>query len=123
MKFIILIHSNPQPWGHPTGDFIAANEGRTPQERDAGNAWFDEMLTGLSKNGELIGGGALGDPAEATLYRRSDGEAVATAGPYSETDEHLAGYFLLEVESPERAREIAEQFAAPGETAELRAMA
>lgn len=123
MKYVILIHSNPQPWGHPTGDFLTENAGRTKQERDAGNAWFDELLTGLSKTGELTGGGALGDPAQARLYRRRDGAAVATDGPYSETKEHFAGFFLLEVDSPERAHEIAEQFSGPGETVELRPMA
>ncbi len=123
MKYVILIHSNPQPWGHPTGDFLVENTGRPQQERDADNASFDELLTELSKNGELTGGGALGDPAQAHLYRRRNDEVVATDGPYSETKEHFAGFFLLDVDSPARAQEIAEQFSGPGETVELRPMA
>ncbi len=26
MKYVILIHSNPQPWGHPTSDFVAEHQ-------------------------------------------------------------------------------------------------
>jgi hypothetical protein len=25
VKFVILIHSNPRPWGHPTGDYVTEN--------------------------------------------------------------------------------------------------
>ncbi len=39
---------------------------------------------------------------------------------YSESKEHLAGFFLIDVENAERAHEIAAQFAGPGETIELR---
>ncbi|MDP3967253.1 MAG: YciI family protein, partial [Nocardioides sp.] len=43
-----------------------------------------------------------------------------TDGPYSESKEHLAGFFLIDVESHERAEEIAASFSGPGETVELR---
>ncbi|WP_433489943.1 YciI family protein [Nocardia grenadensis] len=46
--------------------------------------------------------------------------AVAGDGPYSEAKEHLAGFFLIDVETPARAEEIATVFAGPGETVELR---
>ena len=32
MKYVILIHSNPQPWGHPTGDFVAEALARPEEE-------------------------------------------------------------------------------------------
>ena len=32
MKYVILIHSNPQPWGHPTGDFIAEQKALTAEQ-------------------------------------------------------------------------------------------
>ncbi len=38
MKFVILIHSNPQPWGHPTGDFVAENQA-LPAEQRAPSMW------------------------------------------------------------------------------------
>ncbi|MDN5767012.1 MAG: YciI family protein [Humibacillus sp.] len=122
MKYVILIHSNPQPWGHPTGDYVAENLALTQEQRDANNAGFEELLTELSQSGELVGGQALGDPTEARLYRSQAGQTVSTDGPYSETKEHFAGFFIIEVESAERAHEIVSQFVGPGETIELRSL-
>lgn len=121
MKYVVLIHSNPQPWGHPTADYLAAHRDLPEAERERLNADFDALMAEMSERGELVGGEALGDAAAATLYRWEAGAPVAVDGPYSETKEHLAGFFLLDVESPERAAEIAPRFAGPGETVELRA--
>jgi len=66
-----------------------------------------------------LGGEALGDPATSRLYRYS-GRPVVTDGPYSESKEHLAGFFLIDVDTPERADAVARTFAGPGETIELR---
>ncbi|MDP3889993.1 YciI family protein [Nocardioides sp.] len=41
-------------------------------------------------------------------------------GPYAEAKEHFAGFFLVDVESPARAEQIAARFTGPGETVELR---
>jgi hypothetical protein len=45
---------------------------------------------------------------------------LATDGPYAEAKEQLAGFFLIDCASRERAEEIAAQFAQPGGTVELR---
>ncbi|HET7800276.1 MAG TPA: YciI family protein [Humibacillus xanthopallidus] len=120
MKYVILIHSNPQPWGHPTSDFLAAHQAQSAEERERSNADFESMLTQLSQSGELVGGEALAAPSTARLYRWDAGRRVATDGPYSETKEHLAGFFLIDVASQERAEEIVQSFSGPGETVELR---
>lgn len=120
MKFVILIHSNPQPWGHPTSNFLPDYDDIPAEQRQQMNAEFDALLEQLSAAGELVGGAALADPVSATLYRWRDGAPAATDGPYSETKEHFAGYFVIDVESRERAQEIAVQFSGPGETVELR---
>lgn len=121
MKYVLLIHSHPEPWGHPTSDYLAEHQGRPAEERDRSNADFEALLTSMQESGELIGGEALGDPASAGLYRWKNGAPFATDGPYSEAKEHLAGFFLIDVASRERAEEIAVQFSGPGETIELRA--
>ena len=113
MKYVILIHSNPQPWGHPTGDYVAEIQALPAEEQARMNADFEERLGRMQAEGELLGGEALGDPATAKLYRWDDGTPLATDGPYSEVKEHLAGFFLIDVASRERAEEIAEQFAGP----------
>jgi hypothetical protein len=120
MKYVILIHSNPQPWGHPTSDFIAEQQALPAAQRQAMTDAFESMLTELSERGELVGGEALGDPSTARLYRWDTGRPLVTDGPYSEAKEHLAGFFLIDVESRQRAEEVAASFSGPGETVELR---
>ena len=71
------------------------------------------MLASSRSNGELLGGEALADPASARLYRWEAAEPLATDGPYSEAKEHLAGFFLIDVESRERAEELAAQVRRP----------
>ena len=121
MKYVILIHSNPQPWGHPTGEFIAEHQALPAAQREALQAGFETVLTELSERGELVGGEALADPASARLYRWEGGRPLVTDGPYAEAKEHLAGFFLIDVESQERAEEVVAHFSGPGETVELRA--
>ena len=120
MKYVILIHSNPQPWGHPTGNFVAEFQALPEEQRDAMNADFEALLGEMSEQGELLGGEALADPCSSRLYRWETGRPLATDGPYSESKEHLAGFFLIDVESRERAEELAARFASPGDTVELR---
>ncbi|RLV49372.1 hypothetical protein D9V37_12625 [Nocardioides mangrovicus] len=119
MKYVLMIHSNPEPWGHPTSDFLPAFQSLPQEQQDERGAAFDQEMAAMQEAGELIGGHALGDPTTARLLRW-EGEPIATDGPYSETKEHLAGFFLIDVETPERAEEIARSFSGPGETVELR---
>jgi hypothetical protein len=120
MKYVILIHSNPQPWGHPTGDYLPEYQAMSQQERDRVNSDFEKLLGEMQEKGELLTGEALGAPESSRLYRWSDGKPLVADGPYSEAKEHLAGFFLIDVENHARAEEIAAQFAGPGETVELR---
>ncbi|MEP6632412.1 MAG: YciI family protein [Lapillicoccus sp.] len=123
MKYVILIHSNPQPWGHPTSDYIAEAQAQSPEQRAAGNAAFEATLTDLQQAGELIYADALGDPTTSRLYRWDGGMPALTDGPYAESKEHLAGFFVIDVESQQRAEEVARTFSGPGETIELRPVA
>lgn len=120
MKYVILIHSNPEPWGHPTGDHLAAFQALPKQEQERLNSRFDELLGEMQQSGELVSGEALGDPRRSRLVRWEDGAPLAVDGPYSESKEHLAGLFVIDVEHEARAHEIASVFSGPGETIELR---
>ena len=123
MKYVILIHSTPKPWGHPTSDFVAEHQALPEAQRRALGADFDSVMREMSDSGELLGGQALGDPADAKLFRWSGGRRKITDGPYAETVEQFAGFFLIDVASQERAEQVAEKFAGPGETVELRPVA
>ncbi|MEU8894733.1 YciI family protein [Nocardia sp. NPDC048505] len=70
----------------------------------------------LAKSGELVDAQGLAGPDEARIVS-SDGRSapVVTDGPFPETKEFLAGYWLVDVDSPERALEIAARASAsPG---------
>ncbi|TSI16199.1 YciI family protein [Brevibacterium aurantiacum] len=120
MKYVLLIHSNPDPWGHPTGNYLAEFQALSQEQQDRINSDFETMLGDLQEKGELLGGEALGDPAASKLYRWTAGKPTSSDGPYAETKEHLAGFFIIDVESQTRAEEIAGVFSGPGETVELR---
>jgi hypothetical protein len=119
VKYVILIHSNPEPWGHPTSAFTAEGRAASQQQRAESDKAFDDFLAEISASGELVTAEALGDPTTSTIYRNAGG-VVATDGPYAESKEHLAGFFLIDCETRERADEIARHFAGPGDTIELR---
>jgi hypothetical protein len=120
MKFVILIHSNPQPWGHPTGDFTPEYQALPAEQRDRMMKAFEDRLTEMQESGELITGEALDAPVKARVYHWRNGNPYATDGPYAESKEHLAGFFLIDVKDQARAEEIVADFAGPGETVELR---
>ncbi|MCU1641696.1 MAG: hypothetical protein JWN03_1971 [Nocardia sp.] len=88
----------------------------TPEEIEAHIDFQRALGAELAKSGELVDAQGLAGPDDARLVS-SDGRsaAVVTDGPFPETKEFLAGYWIVDVESPERAFEIAAQAsAAPG---------
>ena len=69
----------------------------------------------LREAGELVGAEGLAFPEEAKLVRAAADGTPITDGVFPETKEFLAGYWFVDVESPERAYQIAAQASmAPG---------
>jgi hypothetical protein len=120
VKYVILIHSNPQPWGHPTDQFTDEGRAQGKEFHDASGRAFDALLEEINASGEFVTALALADPASSTLYGWSPEQALRTDGPYAESKEQLAGFFMIDCETRERAEEIAARFAQPGGTVELR---
>ncbi|MFI6172520.1 YciI family protein [Nocardia sp. NPDC051052] len=88
----------------------------SPQEIQAHIDFQRALGEQLAKSGELVDAQGLTGPTEARIVS-SDGRSapVVTDGPFPETKEFLAGYWIVDVESPERAYEIAARAsAAPG---------
>lgn len=70
----------------------------------------------LQEAGELVAAEGLAGPEQAKLVRAGNGGRAVTDGVFPETKEFLAGYWIVDVESPARAYEIAaEASAAPGQ--------
>jgi len=73
---------------------------------------FNQQLTA---SGELVAAEGLAGPDQAKLVRSGGGGEVVTDGVFPESKEFLAGYWIVDVESPERAYALAAQAsAAPG---------
>jgi hypothetical protein len=69
----------------------------------------------LTASGELVGAEGLAAPAQAKLVRAGSDGAPITDGVFPESKEFLAGYWIVDVDSAERAYQIAaEASAAPG---------
>ena len=69
----------------------------------------------LSSAGELAGAEGLASPSQAKLVRAGEHGKPITDGVFPESKEFLAGYWIVDVDSPARAYQIAaEASAAPG---------
>jgi len=69
----------------------------------------------LGESGELVAAEGLADPKQAKVVRAGKDGAPITDGVFPEAKEFLAGYWIVDVESTERAYEIAAgASAAPG---------
>jgi len=96
MKYVVMIYGNQAKW-----DAIPAEAWPEAIARqDAFNKKYQE-------SGELLGAYGLADAAAAQLVRRKDGVPAVTDGPYLETKEYIASFYMLDCESLERAQQIA----------------
>ena len=99
MKYVILVLSNPH--------FGERWEGLTEQQReDFGRGHFalsDELRT----SGELLVSEGLADPALAKRVDTAGPDPVVSDGPFAEAKEHLAGFYLVDCDTEQRALEIA----------------
>jgi len=93
---MLLIYNNPEA--------LAA---MSEPEREAMMADVDSIMAELEASGELVRGEALAPPAVTKTVRLRGGAAATTDGPFIEAKEQFAGYIAVDVETPERAVEIA----------------
>ncbi|HEV2783936.1 MAG TPA: YciI family protein [Actinophytocola sp.] len=99
MKYVILIYSNPESreiWGR-----------LTVEQRTEGLKAYAALDADLDASGERLFSEALDDVSKAKRVAVTEGRTITTDGPFAEVKEHLAGFFLLDCESLERAVEIA----------------
>ena len=99
MKYLILIYSNPasrEIW-----------EGFSDEQRAEGFRYYGAITEELAASGELIVTEALADPSLTRRVTVRDGQTVTSDGPFAEAKELLAGFYLLECDSMERAVEVA----------------
>ena len=96
VKYLMLIYGNQEKWAS-----IPAEEWPVAIARQ------DAFNRKYQATGELIGAYGLADEVQAKLVRRENGQPAVTDGPYLETKEYIASFYLLDVDSQQRALEIA----------------
>lgn len=108
MRYLLMMHA---PRG--TGDWEIFNW--SPEEFKAHMDFLNRLNKELTESGELVGIMALASPGEARVIRAGNNGLPATDGPFPESKEFLAGFWIVEVDRAERAYEIAAKAsAAPG---------
>src|SRR4051812_20593894 len=98
MRFMLMMHA---PRGK-TGDYQVNSW--SPADLKAHIAFMHDLNADLKKSGELVGAEGLAPPSDARIVRAAKANAPAvTDGPFPEAKEFLAGYWIVETETSERA--------------------
>lgn len=79
----------------------------TSNEWKALNSECEACGMGLRESGKMIGGNALHPSTTATSLRIRDGKPLITDGPFAETKEQLAGFYLLDARDLNEAIQLA----------------
>jgi hypothetical protein len=103
MKFMLLQH-----YGRVEGDVPPMSEWK-PEDVQAHIQFQKDLNAELRERGELVEAQALTGPDLAKIVLATDGAPAVTDGPFAESKELLAGWRTVDVESTERAIEIAAQ--------------
>ena len=109
MKYMLMMHAPKEGW---------TNAGIGTWPKEAIKAHIDFMIglnNKLKAAGEFVDAQGLAGPEEAKVVRARKDGTPDTDGPFAEAKEFLAGFWVVQVDSTERAYEIAaEASAAPG---------
>ncbi len=101
MKFMLLQH-----YGRVEGD-VPPMSHWAPEDDEAHIQFQMDLNAGLREDGEFVEAQALTGPELAKIVLGDGADMVVTDGPFAESKELLAGCRLVDVESEERAIEIA----------------
>jgi hypothetical protein len=99
-KFLLIVDYNPGVIETPMTEWA-------PEDVKAHMAYYGALNDQLRANGELVEALALTWPEEAKRVTSDGKAAVVTDGPFLEAKEMLAGFQMVDVDSLERAIEIA----------------
>jgi hypothetical protein len=91
MQFLLLLFENEKRWSQGYSDAEMA----------------EYRALGSHFPGAIKGGHALQPTSTATTVRVRDGKRLTTDGPFAETKEQLAGYYLIESPDIEGALAVA----------------
>ena len=109
-KYLLLKHYR----GAPASVNDVPMDQWTPDEVEAHMQFMRDFAARLEGTGEIVDGQAL-SPEGVWVRYDGEGRPPCTDGPFAETKDLIAGWFVIDVDSQERAIELAgELSAAPG---------
>src|SRR5579864_3016417 len=103
---MILLYGSQQDYDAMSGK-ASDKPSWTAQDFQAMGQLMEGFNKRLVDSGELVETRGLTPPVHARRIRLQNGVPVVTDGPYAETQEVLAGYWIVECESFDRATDIA----------------
>jgi hypothetical protein len=108
MRYMMLMNT---PRG--TGDYQVNNW--APEDFKAHIAFMQRFNKDIIESGEFVSAQGLTPPGQAKLVRAGRDGAPVTDGVFPESKEFLAGFWIIDVEGPERAYALAAKVStAPG---------
>jgi hypothetical protein len=113
MRFLVLIYGNPES--------RAVWDSLSDEQKREGMTGYTALNDALTASGELVVSESLGDSRATKQVLVRDNQVMTTDGPFAEVKEQLAGFYLLDCETMDRAVEIvAEIPEAPFSIVEIR---
>ena len=110
MKYLLTLFGDESGWAD-----------RTPEQQAASMKAWDDYTRAVIDAGVHLGGEGLQPSSTATTVRIPvDGDPIVTDGPFAETKEQLAGYYLLDCKDLDDALAWAKRVPMPGGTVEVR---
>lgn len=91
MRYMMLVYSTEPP------------DGVKPEEAERIRSGHLRVMTDATDKGILIAADPLAPTSTATTVRIQNGKTLVTDGPFAETKEHLAGYYILDCENLDEA--------------------
>jgi hypothetical protein len=97
MRYMFLIYSQERPEGPP------------PEEIESIKSRHWAVMQEAREKGVLLAVEGLKSTSVATTVRMKEGQPVTLDGPFAETKEQLAGYYILECKDLDEAIEWAKR--------------
>jgi hypothetical protein len=107
MKYMILVYGSQRDYDAMVGQGTDGRPAWPAEDFAALGAFMASFNAELADSGELVETRGLAAPVHTRRIRLRNDVPVVTDGPYAETEEVLAGYWIVECDSFDRATEIA----------------
>lgn len=106
MKYMILMYGSQQDYDTMAGKATDKPD-LSPEDFAPMHSFMESFTKDLVESGEFVDTRGLAAPVHTRRVQLRSGVPVVTDGPYAETQEVLAGYWIVDCASFDRATEIA----------------